>query len=113
MAIGRNPNRADGAIYHSDRGSQYTAKKTKEMIEAAGFHKSMSRPGSPNDNQPIESFWHTLKVEVGSLKAYNYDQACSKIKWYIEMYYNSSRMHSGIAYYIPNELFTLLSVSLS
>ena len=113
MAIGRNPERPDDAVYHSDRGCQYTAKKTKEMIEAAGFRKSMSRPGTPSDNQPIESFWHTLKVEVGSLKAYTYDQACDKIKWYIEMYYNSSRMHSGIAYHIPNELFTLLSVSLS
>lgn len=111
MAIGRNPKRPDGAIYHSDRGCQYTAKKTKEMVEAAGFRKSMSRPGTPSDNQPIESFWRTLKVEIDDLKADNYDQACGKIKRYIEMYYNSSRMHSGIAYYIPNDFFALLSVS--
>ena len=113
MAIGRNPKRPDDAIYHSDRGSQYTARKTKAMVEKAGFRKSMSRPGTPSDNQPIESFWHTLKVEVSSLKLLTYTQACSKIKRYIEMYYNSSRMHSGIAYNIPNELFTLLSVSFS
>ena len=80
------------------------------MIEAAGFRKSMSRPGTPSDNQPIESFWNTLKVELGSLKEYTYDQACNKIKWYIEMYYNSSRIHSGIDYNIPNDFFTLLSV---
>ena len=63
MAVGRNPKRPKGAIYHSDRGCQYTAKKTKEMVERAGFRKSMSRPGTPNDNQPIESFWRTLKTE--------------------------------------------------
>ena len=113
MAVGRNPKRPKGAIYHSDRGCQYTAKKTKEMVEKAGFRKSMSRPGTPNDNQPIESFWRTLKTEVGNLKAYTYVQACKKLRWYIEMYYNSSRIHSGIAYSIPNEFFTLLSVSFS
>lgn len=113
MAIGRNPERPEGAIFHSDRGSQYTAKKTKELVEKAGFKRSMSRPGTPNDNQPIESFWHTLETELGSLADCNYEQACAKIESYIEMYYNSSRMHSGIAYYIPNEFFSLLSVSLS
>ena len=113
MAIGRNPERPEGAIFHSDRGSQYTAKRTKELVEKAGFKRSMSRPGTPSDNQPIESFWHTLETELGPLTDCNYEQACAKIESYIEMYYNSSRMHSGIAYYIPNELFTLLSVSIS
>ena len=56
MAVGRNPNRPDGAVYHSDRGCQYTAKKTKQLVEKSGFRKSMSRPGTPSDNQPIESF---------------------------------------------------------
>ena len=113
MAIGRNPKRPEGAIFHSDRGSQYTAKKTKELVEKAGFRRSMSRPGTPNDNQPIESFWHTLETELDTLIDCNYEQACAKIESYIEMYYNSSRMHSGIAYYIPNDFFTLLSVSFS
>ena len=57
MALGRNPDIPEGAIYHSDRGSQYTAKRTKKLIEESGFLKSMSRPGTPSDNQPIESFW--------------------------------------------------------
>ena len=45
MAIGRNPNRPEGAVYHSDRGCQFTAIKTKELVEKRGFLKSMSRPG--------------------------------------------------------------------
>lgn len=110
MAVGRNPDIPEGAVYHSDRGSQYTAKRTKQMVEGYGFRKSMSRPGTPSDNQPIESFWHTLETELGSLKAYSYEEATRKIVEYIELYYNSSRHHSGIAYLIPNHFFTLLSV---
>ena len=110
MAVGRNPDIPEGAVYHSDRGSQYTAKRTKQMVEKHSFLKSMSRPGTPSDNQPIESFWHTLETELGSLKEYSYEEASRRIVEYIELYYNSSRLHSGIAYLIPNEFFTLLSV---
>lgn len=70
MAVGRNPNRPANAVYHSDRGVQYTAKRTKELIEKAGFRKSMSRPGTPSDNQPIESFWHTLEVEMADYQGF-------------------------------------------
>ena len=110
MAIGRNPKIPEGAVFHSDRGCQYTAKRTKQLVELSGFRKSMSRPGTPSDNQPIESFWHTLETELGSLKEYNYEEASRKIVEYIELYYNASRIHSGIAYLAPNEFFTFLSV---
>mgnify|MGYP004509928203 CR=1 FL=1 len=66
-AVGRNPKRPANAVYHSDRGCQYTAKKTKELVEKSGFRKSMSRPGTPSDNQPIESFWHTLECDFAKL----------------------------------------------
>ena len=110
MAVGRNPNIPKNAVFHSDRGVQYTAKRTKEMVESSGFRKSMSRPGTPSDNQPIESFWHTLKTELGDLRRYSYDEASRKIVEYIEFYYNSSRLHSGIDYRVPNEFFTVLCV---
>ena len=110
MAAGRNPNRPKGAIFHSDRGCQYTAKKTKELVEKLGFRKSMSRPGTPSDNQPIESFWKTLKMELPSLHFLKFEEAERRIIEYIEMYYNADRLHSGIDYHIPNEFFTLLTV---
>ncbi len=100
MAAGRNPDRPAGAVFHSDRGSQYTAKKTKQLVEKLGFQKSMSRPGTPSDNQPIESFWHTLEVS-------------RVIVQYIELYYNSERLHSGINYAVPNVFFSLFSVHFS
>lgn len=110
MAAGRNPIIPENAIYHSDRGCQYTAKATKKLIVEYGFRKSMSRPGTPNDNQPIESFWNTLETELGSLKQYTYEEAERRIVEYIELYYNTDRLHSGIGYRTPNEVFTLLSV---
>ncbi len=110
MAAGRNPDRPTGAIFHSDRGCQYTAKKTKELVEANGFRKSMSRPGTPSDNQPIESFWRTLECEMSDIRNLTFDDAARTIVSYIELYYNSDRLHSGIHYLIPNQLFTLLSV---
>lgn len=110
MAIGRNPERPDGAVYHSDRGCQYTARKTKALVEANGFRKSMSRPGTPSDNQPIESFWKTLEVEMPDIRHLGFEDAALAIVEYIELYYNSKRLHSGINYAIPNQFLTLLSV---
>ena len=110
MAVGRNPDRPAGAVYHSDRGCQYTAKKTKQLVEEFGFRKSMSRPGTPSDNQPIESFWKTLECEMPDIRHLTFAEASLVIANYIELYYNSERLHSGINYYIPNQFFTLLSV---
>ena len=110
MAIGLNPDIPDGAVYHSDRGCQYTAKKTKTLVEQNGFRKSISRPGTPSDNQPIESFWKTLECEMADISHLAFDEAKRKIVEYIELYYNSDRLHSGINYLIPNQFFTLLSV---
>ena len=110
MAAGRNPQRPQGAVFHSDRGCQYTAKKTKELVEKLGFKKSMSRPGTPSDNQPIESFWKTLELELPSLRFLKFEEAQRRVVEYIEMYYNSDRLHSGIDYHIPNEFFTFLCV---
>ncbi len=113
MAVGRNPTRPDGAVYHSDRGCQYTAKRTKAMVERYGFRKSMSRPGTPSDNQPIESFWKTLECEMTDIRHLTFEEASIVIVEYIELYYNSSRLHSGINYRIPNDFFTLLPVHFS
>ena len=110
MALGRNPDVPEGAMFHSDRGCQYTAKNTKKLIEDSGFLKSMSRPGTPSDNQPIESFWRTLEVEMPDVRHLNFNEASRAIVSYIELYYNSQRLHSGINYLVPNDFFTLLCV---
>lgn len=110
MAIGRNPSRPEAAIFHSDRGCQYTALSTKKLVEKNGFRKSMSRPGTPHDNQPIESFWHTLGVELPDISGMDFNTASRCIVRYIELYYNSCRIHSGIGYAVPNDFFQKLTL---
>ena len=110
MAVGRNPERPADAVYHSDRGCQYTAKKTKELVEKHGFRKSMSRPGTPSDNQPIESFWHTLECEMPDIRHLTFEDASRVLVGYFELYYNSDRLHSGIGYLTPNEYFEKLTL---
>lgn len=110
MAVGRNPKRPVDAVYHSDRGCQYTAKKTKELVEKYGFRKSMSRPGTPSDNQPIESFWHTLECEMPDIRQLTFEEASRVLVKYFELYYNSDRLHSGIGYLTPNEYFEKLTL---
>ena len=111
MAVGRNPKRPANAVCHSDRGCQYTAKKTKELVEKYGFRKSMSRPGTPSDNQPIESFWHTLEYEMPDIRHLTFEAASTVLVKYFEFNYNSDRLRSGIGYLTPNECFGKLTLS--
>jgi putative transposase len=63
MAVQRQrPSR--GLIHHSDRGSQFAAEAYAKQIAAVGAVPSMSRTGNCYDNAPMESFFHTLKVEL-------------------------------------------------
>ena len=52
----------------------------------------MSRPGTPSDNQPIESFWKTLKTEIADIRHLGYEEAKQEILRYIYLYYNSERL---------------------
>jgi transposase InsO family protein len=53
-----------GLLQHSDRGSQYAAEAYVAQLTAIGAAASMSRKGCCHDNAPMESFFHTLKVEL-------------------------------------------------
>ena len=68
MALGlRHP--AAGLVHHSDRGSQYANEAFQEALGAAGIVCSMSRQGNcfdnAFDNAVVESFFGTLKSELG------------------------------------------------
>ncbi len=55
---------AEGCIFHSDRGSQYTSKAVMGMLQQYGLHQSFSRVGMPGDNAWSESFFATMKKEL-------------------------------------------------
>ena len=53
-----------GAIFHSDRGCQYTSKLTRAQLKASGLRQSMSAAGYCYDNAYCESFFASLKAEA-------------------------------------------------
>jgi putative transposase len=95
---------APGTIFHSDRGSQYASKATRSLLAKYAMRQSMSGKGSCFDNAAMESFWKTLKTErVYLQKIYaTREIAKSDIVQYVEMFYNSERLHSALAYRSPN-----------
>ena len=90
MAIHRE-NPQHGLIHHSDRGSQYTSKEYRELLETNQILGSMSRKGNPYDNAPMESFFSILKNE--ELRLFKH-LTCSQMRNFIDCfirYYNEDR----------------------
>lgn len=110
MAYGRcKP--AKGLIFHCDRGSQYTSNRTKELLDEFNMISSMSRPGSPTDNQAIETFWKTMKTEIEDISQMKFNDAKKTIIKYIECFYNSERLHTSLEYKTPNEVWNMQMVN--
>ena len=103
QAIGRE-HPPEGLIIHTDRGCQYTAQRFQAMCIRYGFRLSMSRKGNPYDNAIMESFYRTLKRELVQDAHYdNPEQARMDIFKYIELYYNTKRIHSALGWLSPTQ----------
>jgi putative transposase len=94
---------ADAAIFHSDRGSQYTAAAFRKTLVDLGIRQSMGRIGSCFDNAAAESFFATLKTEVGTRVWPTRAAARLAVFVFIEIFYNRQRRHSTIGYLTPHE----------
>jgi len=89
-------------IIHSDRGVQYCSDSYLKLLDKYKLLPSMSAKGNCYDNAAMESFFHTLKVElVHDMNYKSRELAKSSIVEYIECYYNRKRRHSSIGYQIP------------
>ena len=113
MAIGRRQP-GPGLIHHSDRGIQYACPQYRRLLERHGITSSMSASGSCLDNAVAERFFRTLKGEcLTNWQDMTAEEAKHDIVDYIEMFYNSTRLHSYPGYMSPNdyEKLTLYPVS--
>jgi putative transposase len=100
----RNIDLPDGAIFHSDRGSNYTSGEFAAVLDRLGIRQSVGRTGICFDNSLAESFNAMLKVERVHRTAYpTRKKAKEDIARYIELRYNRTRLHSALGYRTPQE----------
>jgi transposase InsO family protein len=87
-------------VFHSDRGSQYASEDYQKALLASGISCSMSRKGNCLDNAVSESWFSTLKRELGRRFASEAD-AEGQLFDYIEVFYNQRRRHSTLGLISP------------
>jgi transposase InsO family protein len=91
-------------IIHSDRGGQYGGKMFRAIIKKRKMLQSMSRADNPYDNAFMESCFSRFKAELLQDGIFEtIEDAQTEIFEYIEMYYNTLRLHSSLDYQSPDE----------
>jgi putative transposase len=95
----------EGAIFHSDRGGQYTSIEFGDTLDKYKVRRSVGRTGICFDNAMAESFFGKLKTEMVHhwMFATRAEARRALIK-YIEGFYNARRLHSGLGYRPPLEV---------
>ena len=101
----RNLGLPPGAVFHSDRGSNYTSAEFAAVLEGLGIRQSVGRTGICYDNALAESFNAAVKVERVHRTVYpTRKKAQNDIARYIELRYNRARLHSALGYRTPQEV---------
>jgi putative transposase len=101
----RNIQLPEGAVFHSDRGSNYTSAEFAGVLDGLGIRQSLGRTGICFDNALAESFNASLKVERVHRTVYpTREKAIRDIARYIELRYNRTRLHSALGYRTPQEV---------
>ncbi len=93
---------SERVIFHSDRGSTYTAKSFTRLCRQLGVRQSMGRVGSCFDNAAAEAFFSSLEWEVLSRHHFeNTRQAQAVVLDWCYGFYNHDRRHSTIGMMSP------------
>jgi transposase InsO family protein len=88
-----------GVVFHTDHGAQYSSAAFAELCDHHGVVQSMGRVGDSLDNAVAESFFATLKRELGGRWA-SVEQARLVVFSWIA-FYNHRRRHSTLGYHSP------------
>ena len=102
----RNLDLPEGAIFHSDRGSNYTSAEFAGVLDELRIRQSVGRTGICFDNALAESVNGTLKVELVPPHRVpdTRKKAQEDIARWIELRYNRTRLHSALGYRTPQEV---------
>ena len=91
-----------GAIFHTDRGSTYTADSFTSLCARLGIRQSMGRVGSCFDNAAAEAFFSTLEWEVLSRNTFRDTvHARAVVLDWCYGFYNHQRRHSSASMMSP------------
>lgn len=103
MAIGRRQP-PPGLLHHSDRGSQYASQTYQVLLQQHQMVGSMSRRGNCWDNAVVERVFRSVKHEGldDTVKEQPAETVKATVIDYMEMFYNSHRLHSTLGYLSPN-----------
>jgi transposase InsO family protein len=100
----RNYPLIQGAIFHSDRGTQYTSASFAAATDLLDIRRSVGATGVCFDNALTESFNAAVKVERVNRTVYpTREHARKDVVRYIEFRDNGQRLHSALGYQTPQE----------
>lgn len=93
-----------GVVFHTDRGIEYMAYEYQREPARNEVKHSINRPRYYTDNAFMEPFYHSLKTELIRGTVFDSPSDLHKaIGSYINSFYNSLGLHSGIEYCSPIE----------
>ena len=108
----RNGDVAVDAIFHTDRGTQYTSEMFARSCSQLEVRQSMGRTGVCWDNAQAETFFASLKNEcVYRTTLDSVDRARRVVGRWIETWYNQRRRHSALDYQTPNQRYYELTTA--
>jgi transposase InsO family protein len=95
------------AIFHSDRGTQYTSAEFDAFCTTRHVRRSLGRTGVCWDNAVAEAFFAALKNDLYHRYTWpSRARARLAVAEYIEVFYNRRRRHSSLGYRTPAQAFT-------
>ena len=91
------------AIFHSDRGCQYSSSQIRNLLAEANLRQSMSAKGYCYDNAFAESAFASIKNEaLPDSQSFPSKQAATTALFdYLATFYNRRRSHSSLGYLSP------------
>jgi transposase InsO family protein len=101
MAVAVRGGAVPGVVFHTDQGSEYTARSFRQACARLGVRQSMGRPGSALDNAVTGSWHSTLEFELRSLHTFatRATARAAVAAWIGD--YNHVRRHSALGMVSP------------
>ena len=111
MAVARRGGDVAGCILHSDRGSQFRARKVHRALARHGMVGSMGQVGSAGDNAAMESFFALLQRNVLDRRRRweTRDELRIEIVTWIERTYHRRRRQVALGRLTPIEYETIMT----